>query len=263
MSRADFLGLDEVDLATYLQVRDRITTQPASPINRLLRLAHWALLASLLLLSQYGTNVALTFSVGLLATTLFALMFWGVDRYRRWVPTPILPGRGEVLTMLFSGGGLMAFAGIVVGRSSEYPGRTLGAIALIVLPIPGLLLFRLYQQGRYHDLMDRSYFVENGALRKLQVLIARLPLMPKFPFYRERYSPLPLDKNWNWLNYFDFSLNNWFKFGFNDIRLRDRAVPGIVSILVWYQWVLGIVYIALLLWTLSRTIPGLNLLLYF
>ena len=263
VSRADFLGLDEIDLATYLQVRDRITTRPASPLNRLLRLTHWVLLAALLLLSQYGTNVALIFSVGGIATTVFALVFWGLDRYRRLVPTPIVPERWEVLTMAISGGSLLLIASGIIGRSSEFPMRTLGAIALIVLPIPGLLSLRLYQQGRYHDLMDRSYFVQNGARRRLQVLIARLPLMPKFPFYRERYSPLPTDKRWNWLNYFDFSLNNWFKFGFNDTRLRDEAVPGIISVLVWYQWVLGIAYIVLLLWTLSRTIPGLNLLLYF
>ena len=165
--------------------------------------------------------------------------------------------------MLLVSSALLIFAVSAIGRSSTAPIQTLGAIALIVVPIPAGLLFRLYQQGRYHDLMERSYFVQNGALRKLQLLIARLPLMPKFPFYRERYSALPIEKRWNWLNYFDFSLNNWFKFGFNDTRLRDQAVPSIISILVWYQWVLGTLYIVLLLWTLSRTIPGLNLLLYF
>jgi hypothetical protein len=61
----------------------------------------------------------------------------------------------------------------------------------------------------------------------------------------------------------DFSLNNLLKFGFNDIRLRDEHLPGLINILAWYQWLLGILYIALLLWTLSRTIPGLNLLIYF
>ena len=263
VSRADFLGLSEIDLATYLKVRDRVTTQPASVFNRLLRFAYWILLAGLLLLSQYGTNVTLTFGVGLIATTIFALVFWLVDRARRRLPVPILPGPEEKVAMLLAGGSLLTFSVGVVGRSSAYPGRTLGAIALIVLPVPAGLLLRLYQQGRYHDLMDQSYFVQNGALRKLQILIARLPLMPKFPFYRERYSPLPIDKRWNWLNYFDFSLNNWFKFGFNDTRLRDRAVPSMISVLVWYQWVLGTLYIVLLLWTLSRTIPGLNLLLYF
>jgi hypothetical protein len=40
-------------------------------------------------------------------------------------------------------------------------------------------------------------------------------------------------------------------------------VPTLLNILVWYQWSLGTLYIALLLWTLSRTIPGLNLLIYF
>ncbi len=263
ISRSDFLGLSEIDLATYLKVRDRVTANPTNPTNRLLRLAHWAFLSSLLLLSQYGTNVALTFSVGLIATTVFALIFWLVDRCRRRVPTPIMPTSEERLTMLVASTTLLIFAISLISRSSPDPARTLGAIALIVLPLPTGLLFRLYQQGRYHDLMDRSYFVQNGAMRKLQLLIARLPLMPKFPFYRERYSPLPIDKQWNWLNYFDFSINNWFKFGFNDTRLRDQAVPGIISTLVWYQWVLGTLYVVLLLWTLSRTIPGLNLLLYF
>ena len=263
VSRADFLSLSEIDLATYLKVRDRITTKPASPLSRLLRLAHWVFLAGLLLLSQYGTNVTLTFSVGLIATTAFAFMFWLVDRARRRVPVPIMPSRAEATAMLLAGGALLALAAGVVSRSGTYPLRTLGAIAFVVVPVPAGLLLRLYQQGRYHDLMNQSYFVQNGALRKLQILIARLPLMPKFPFYRERYSPLPTDKRWNWLNYFDFSLNNWFKFGFNDTRLRDQAVPGTISILVWYQWVLGTLYVVLLLWTLSRTIPGLNLLLYF
>ena len=263
VSRTDFLGLSEIDLATYLKVRDRITAKPTTPPNRLLRLTHWAFLSGLLLLSQYGTNVVLTFSVGLIATTIFALIFWLVDRCRRRVPTPIMPTSEERLTMVIASGTLLIFAIGIVSRSSPYPARTLGAIALIVLPLPAALLLRLYQQGRYHDLMDRSYFVQNGALRKIQLLIARLPLMPKFPFYRERYSPLPIDKQWNWLNYFDFSLNNWFKFGFNDTRLRDQAVPSIISTLVWYQWILGTLYIVLLLWTLSRTIPGLNLLLYF
>lgn len=263
VSRTDFLGLSEIDLATYLKVRDRVTTKPTRLYNRLARLARWMLLASLLLLSQYGTNVTLTFSVGLIATTVFALAFWLVDRVRRRVPAPIMPAQEELLTMLIASGGLLLLAVGGVSRSGTSPGQTLGAIALIVIPIPAILLVKLYQQGRYHDLMNRSYFVQNGALRKLQILIARLPLMPKFPFYRERYSPLPIDKRWNWLNYFDFSLNNWFKFGFNDTRLRDQAVPGVISILVWYQWILGTAYVVLLLWTLSRTIPGLNLLLYF
>ncbi|MEL7070510.1 MAG: pentapeptide repeat-containing protein [Cyanobacteria bacterium J06581_3] len=263
VSRADLLSLDEIDLATYLQVRDRITSRTSSLINRLQRLLQWMLLACLLQLSHYGTNVGLTFSVGMVSVTLFALMFWLVDRYRRLTPTPIIPGKDESLVMGIGGGSVLAIALGLMVHSSQQPGATLATVGLLTVPIPGILLVRLYQQGRYHDLMDRSYFVENGALRKLQVLIARLPVTPKFPFYRERYSPLLSDRRWNGLNYFDLSLNNWFKFGFNDIRLRDKCVPGLISTLVWYQWSLGVIYITLLLWTLSRTIPGLNLLLYF
>ncbi len=263
VAQSDLLGLDEIDLATYLRVRDRVTTQPANLLSRAQRLVVWLLLAGVLLLSDYGTNVGLTFSVGLIATALFAVFFWGVDRYRRRVPTPIVPTRAETIAIAVSGSSLFILALSLLAQNSSDPGRTLAAVMLVVLPVPVGLMARLYQQGRYHDLMDSSYFVENGALRRLQVLIARLPVIPKYPFYRDRYLPLLIGKRWNWLNYFDFSFNNWFKFGFNDIRLRDQAVPGLVSALVWYQWSLGTLYVVLLLWTLSRTIPGLNLLLYF
>lgn len=263
VSRADLLGLDEIDLATYLKVRDRITTRPTNLISRAQRLVRWLLLAGLLLLSHYGTDVGLTFSVGLIATTLFALIFWTADRYRRRVPTPLVPSRTETTAMAFSGASMLALALSILSQSSTHPVRSLAAVVLVILPVPVGLMVKLYQQGRYHDLMTSSYFVENGALRQLQVLIARLPVIPKFPFYRDRYTPLLIHQRWNWLNYYDFSFNNWFKFGFNDIRLRDQAVPGLISALAWYQWGLGIAYVALLLWTLSRTIPGLNLLLYF
>ena len=262
-SRTDLLSMDEIDLATYLKVRDRITTQPTSLVNRGKNLLQWLVLASLLQLSGYGTDVGLTFSIGITIVTLFALMFWGVDRYRRLTPTPIVPTRAESIAMALSSIGLLVISLSFFIQSASQPLAALTIVGLLTIPIPSVLIVRLYQQGRYHDLMDRSYFVENGALRQLQVLIARLPILPKFPFYRDRYTPLLSDRKWNWLNYFDFSLNNWFKFGFNDIRLRDRCVPGLISALVWYQWSLGVIYITLLLWTLSRTIPGLNLLLYF
>jgi hypothetical protein len=130
------------------------------------------------------------------------------------------------------------------------------------LPLSGGLIFKLYSQGRYHDLLQVSYFTQEGTLRQLRLLIVRLPIIPEFPFFRDRYMPLVWERRWNWLNYYDFSCNNFLKLGFNDIRLRDEHVPGLISILVWYQWSLGILYLTLLLWTLSRTIPGLNLLIY-
>jgi hypothetical protein len=52
------------------------------------------------------------------------------------------------------------------------------------------------------------------------------------------------------------------KLGFNDIGVRDQHLPGIIATLVWYQWSLGLLYVTLLLGTFSRTIPGLNLLIY-
>jgi hypothetical protein len=69
--------------------------------------------------------------------------------------------------------------------------------------------------------------------------------------------PILWNRRWNWLNYYDFSLTTSSKLAQRH-RLRDEHLPGIITTLVWYQWSLGILYIALLLWTLSRTIPGLN-----
>jgi hypothetical protein len=164
---------------------------------------------------------------------------------------------------MFGSYGVLTFAGVTaIFRTSDRPWLTLACLGVVILPVPMLLLWRLYQQGRYHDLMDVTYFVEDGSLRQLRLLIGRLPVMPRFEMFRDRYMPILWDRRWNWLNYYDFSLNNLLKLGFNDIRLRDKHLPGIISALVWYQWSLGILYIALLLWTLSRTIPGLNLLIY-
>jgi hypothetical protein len=286
VSRADLLSIDEIDMATYLRVRDRVTVRPATLLSRAQWLVRWLLLAGLLLCSDYGTNVSLVFSVGLVITTVFGLLFWVVDRYR-WrlasgmasglaselaseLASAAQPDRPEVLSMLLGAAGLLAFALGVLSQSSVYPLLTLAAIALVSLPIPIALLVWRYRQSLRGDayegqqaLLETSYFVKNGALRTMQVLIARLPIIPKYPFYRDRYLPLLMDRRWSWLEYYDFSLNNCFRFGFNDIRLRDKAVPGLVSTLVWYQWCLGVAFVAMLLWTLSRTIPGLNLLLYF
>lgn len=261
---ADLLGLPGVDLATYVKVRDRVVTgEPLSAWNRVQLAGRWLGLQLLLLLSRYGTRFGLALGVGLVAIALFSLMFWAIDRCRRRRPTPIWATRGETLLMVISASGLMAVGIGTIVRTAAAPGLTLACIGLLTLPIPSLLLILLYRQGRYHDLIDESYFVEDGSLRQLRLLIARLPNIPKFPFFRDRYTPLPWDRRWNWLNYYDFSLNNWLKFGFNDIRLRDQHLPGLITALVWYQWGLGLMYIALLLWTLSRTIPGLNLLIYF
>lgn len=261
---ADLLGLNGVDLAAYVKVRDRVVTgEPLSPWNRIQLAGGWLGLQLLLLLSRYGTRFGLALGVGLVAIALFSLMFWAIDRCRRQRPTPIWATQAETLLMVVSAGGLMTVGIGAIVRTADAPGLTLACLGLLTLPIPGVLLILLYRQGRYHDLIDQSYFVEDGGLRQLRLLIARLPNIPKFPFFRDRYTPLPWDRRWNWLNYYDFSLNNWLKFGFNDIRLRDQHLPGLITALVWYQWGLGLMYIALLLWTLSRTIPGLNLLIYF
>jgi Pentapeptide repeats (9 copies) len=259
----EILNLDEIDLATYIKVRDRlIVDSPISMMGWIKTGLDWLGLSLLLWLSCDGTSFGLVFGIGLLTISYFSSLFWFVDRYRRRLPKPIIPNPIESLWMLGTLTGLSTVGLLAIFRTSAQPELTLLCLAVILVPIPSLLLGIIYWQGRYHDLIDVSYFVEDSSVRQLRLAIGRLPIIPRYPLFRERYMPLLLDRHWNWLNYYDFSLNNLFKFGFNDIRLRDEHLPGLITSLVWYQWILGLLYITLLFWTLSRTIPGLNLLIY-
>ncbi len=264
----ELLSLGTVDLATFINVRDRIiASDPTSPSREVWNRISTGLsclgVDTLILLSRYGTNNWLIFGVGLVAGAYFGVVFWLVDRWRRLAPVPILPPTSETIWVM-SGYSVLTLAGFSsIFRNSDYPLQTLTTVAVIIVPVSIALLLALYLQGRYHDLMDTSYFTEEGSLRQFRILINRLPVIPSHEMFRERYLPIVWDRRWNWLNYFDFSFNNLLKFGFNDIRLRDQHLPGLITALVWYQWSLGILYIALFLWTLSRTIPGLNLLIYF
>ncbi|GAB4147008.1 MAG: hypothetical protein Fur0046_25100 [Cyanobacteria bacterium J069] len=263
-SLSDLLKLDDIDLATYVKVRDRvIASTPRSLFGWLSAALNWVWLALLLTLTRYGTSSGLAFGVGLIAVAYFALVFWLVDRARRLHPQPILPTPSEAVWMLSSTGLLTTIGLSTVFRLAESPWLTLACLGIVTIPVPATLLFLLYRGGRFHDQMDVSYFVEEGTLRQLRILIGRLPTIPRYEPFRERYAPLLWDRRWNWLNYLDLSANNLLRFGFNDIRLRDEHLPGLITTLVWYQWGFGLVYTALLLWTLSRTIPGLNLLIYF
>lgn len=267
-SLTDLLSLANVDIATYINVRDRIvardpTTAGWDIISRLLIGWRCIGLGLLLLLSRYGTQAWLILGVGLVTIAYFGVLFWLVDRCRRITPKPILPTVPETFWMLAGFSSLFLLGLVAIFRNSEQPWWTLASLAAIDIPVPTVLLLLLYKRGRYHPLMDVSYFMEEGTLRQLRILVGRLPIIPRFPLFRERYMPILWDKRWNWLNYFDFSFNNLLRFGFNDIRLRDEHVPGLLTALVWYQWAIGILYLGLLFWTLSRTIPGLNLLIYF
>ena len=223
----------------------------------------WLGLNLLLLLGDYGTNINSIFSIGIITIALFSLLFWLLDRYRPNISQPVVPTRYETITMVGSCFALTIFSIINIFVTTNKPWLTLVAIALVLIPIPIAIVSLIYRRGRYHAQLNVSYFLENGQYREFRLLLNRLPIIPRFPFFRDRFMPILWDKRWNWLNYYDFSLNNIFKLGFNDIRLRDRHLPGLISTLVWYQWCLGVLYIILLLWTLSRTIPGLNLLIYF
>ena len=264
----DLLTLDEVGIATYINVRDRvIATDPLPPALDVLRRGaiafRWLSLSLLLLISRNGTNFWLILGVGLITVAYFSVLFWVIDRARRRYPKPILPTVSEAIAVISFAIALVLLGLIAVFQVADRPWLTLASWSIVTVPIPLILLILIYRQGRYHPQIDISYFTEEGTLRQLRILIGRLPTIPRYPLFRERYLPILWDRRWNWLNYFDFSLNNFLRFGFNDIRLRDQDLPGLFTALVWYQWGLGTLYIALMLWTLSRTIPGLNLLIYF
>ncbi len=260
---SELLTLADIDLESYTKLSDRlVVSEPLSFGGWLLQAGDWLALSVLLLLSGYGTNFWLVFGVGGVAIAFFGLIFWLVDRYRRLHPVAIVPTVSETISILVSFSFLTFFSLLAIFRNSEQPWLTLGCLVVIIVPLPVALLCRLYQQGRYHDLMDVSYFTEDGTMRQLRLLIGRLPVIPRNETFRERYMSLLSDRNWNWLNYYDFSLNNLVRLGFNDIRMRDEHLPSIIATLAWYEWSLGVLYITLVLWTLSRTIPGLNLLIY-
>lgn len=280
----EILGLDGINLETYIRVYNRAIANGKEAaiadkyssfwqrflmlihlkygVKKLLNIQEWLQLEILLLLTGYGTNFPLIFGVGIVAIAYFGLLFWLVDRVRRWRPSPILPTPLETTWMLGSYAIFTAIGLLEIFSASTQPGLTLLCLGVFLLPIPGLILGIIYWRGRYHNLLNTSYLTEDGSLRQLRLMIGRLPIMPRYPLFRERYLPILWDRRWNWLNYYDFSLNNLLKFGFNDLRMRDEFVPSLVTTLVWYQWSLGVLYLILLLWTLSRTIPGLNLLIY-
>ncbi|WP_448563924.1 pentapeptide repeat-containing protein [Trichothermofontia sp.] len=263
-SFTELLSLKGIDLATYVNVRDRVTIAPPITVGDwFLKAFDWIALSILLRLSGYGTQFCVIFGVGIVAIAYFGVLFWVIDRARRLHPTPIVPSFEEGLWVMGGGTVLITWGLSALFQVADHPWQTLFCLAILIVPVPMVLTGWLYRQGRHHDLMNSSYFTEDSSFRQLRLLIGRLPVIPRFPFFRDRYVPLPWGRRWNWLNYYDFSFNNLLKFGFNDIRLRDEHVPGLVTALVWYQWTLGLFYLSLLLWTLSRTIPGLNLLIYF
>ncbi len=260
---SELLTLADIDLETYNKLSSQVVVDEPLFLGGWLLLAwNWLTLSLLLLLSGYGTDFRLVFGVGTIAIAYFGLLFWLIDRLRRLYPNVIIPTIDESICMFTSFSVLTLLGLLAILHSAEQPWLTLACLVIIIVPVPVILILRLYQQGRYHDLMDTSYFTEDGSMRQLRLLIGRLPVIPRYEIFRDRYMPLLWDRHWNWLNYYDFSLNNLLKLGFNDVRLRDKYLPGIISTLAWYQWSLGILYITLLLWTLSRTIPGLNLLIY-
>ncbi|MBD2102009.1 pentapeptide repeat-containing protein [Leptolyngbya sp. FACHB-261] len=257
----DLLNVREIDLAVIARLRNRLAVgEPLSWSQKLILALYWLWLQALLLLSEYGTDFWLAFGLGLLGLAYFALVFWAIDRLRLRAS---LPPASECIGVVSLASTLSTIALIIIFSRSATPGWMLDFCGLLTLPLPLWALLGTLRRPPPTALPEASYFVEDGSQRELHLQIGRLPIRPRFPWFRDRYLPLQLRNSWNWLNYFDLSLDNFFKISFNDLRLRDEQLPPLVALLVWYQWLLGLAYAVLLLWTLSRTIPGLNLFIYF
>lgn len=272
----NFRSLEQITDANYLeykqeqlrarQISDRVrktSWQKVFTWKWISLILPWLGLNLLLLLGNYGTNINLLFSIGIITIAWFSFLFWIIDRYRPHISQPIIPNKYEIIIMLISFLTLTSLSLINIFITTNQPWLTIVTLTIVLIPIPLAITSQIYRYGRFHQLLNTTYFVEDSSFREFRLLLGRLPIIPRFPFYRDRYMPILWEKRWSWLNYYNLSLNNIFKVGFNDIRLRDQHLPGLISTLVWYQWCLGVLYIVLLLWTLSRTIPGLNLLIYF
>ena len=138
--------------------------------------------------------------MGIITIAFFSLLFWFIDRYRPQINQPITPSNYEIIWMLASYLILTSLSLINILITTERPWLTLACIAIVILPIPLTFTARIYWQGRYHQLLDTTYFVEDGSMREFRLLIGRLPIIPRFPFYRDRYQPILWEKRWNWLN---------------------------------------------------------------
>lgn len=181
-NQSELLELPEIDFETYIRIRDQIIVdEPLLIGGWILTAWSWLFIAVLLLLSGYGIQVWLVFGVGAIAITYFGLLYWLIDKYRRLRPVPIVPTCYETSWILTSYCIFTSIGLLAIFRNAEQPWFTLGCLVLIILPIPLILLARLYQIGRFHNKMDVSYFTEDGTLRQLRLLIGRLPVIPRNP----------------------------------------------------------------------------------
>ena len=67
---------------------------------------------------------------------------------------------------------------VAIFENADRPWSTLAWTALTLIPVPGAIVFQLYRVGRHHQNLNLSYFVEEGTLRQLRLLIGRLPIVP-------------------------------------------------------------------------------------
>ena len=133
----ELMTLEQIEPATYLQVRDRLVAGEAlSPSEYLFLGLYWLGLSLLLLLSRYGTSFWLVFGVGIVVFAHFGMLFWLVDRWRRVRPQKIVPTSEETVWVLSSFTLLALFGLTAIFRTAQQPWLTLLSLAVVVLPIP-------------------------------------------------------------------------------------------------------------------------------
>lgn len=101
-NKNELLAVADIDPNIYARLNSRVV------VREEFSFAGWSMLvwkyvtlASLLLLSGYGTNFWLVVGIGIIITAYFGLLFWFVDRFRRLHPKPIIPTSYETILTSF------------------------------------------------------------------------------------------------------------------------------------------------------------------
>ena len=164
-----------------------------------------------------------------------------------------------------SGSSFLILAGLAaIFRVNETPWETLVYLALILVPVLISLLLLIYGQGRYPrpnagELLCRGW--QHPAAALFDWPSAKYPRLSGLPRTLQRYSLEPCAGAGSTIS--TSALTTRCGLASTIFVCANEELPGLISTLAWYQWTSVIIYFGLLLWTLSRTIPGLNLLIYF
>ena len=152
-NKNELLAIADIDPSIYTRLNSRVVVREEFSFGGWLILVwKYVTLASLLLLSGYGTNFWLVVGIGIIITAYFGLLFWFLDRFRRLNPKPIIPTSYETISMLVSFNILLLFGFFAIFDNTYSFGLTIGYLTLITVPFPSLLIFSTLQKRSFPQL---------------------------------------------------------------------------------------------------------------